>query len=72
MTQPLISFSWTLADRGRADDPHPRYEDFPNHEAYEQAFHMWRAQQRDGRLNDEELAAKFAVIEDAVLNRPKP
>lgn len=41
----------------------PRREDFPTHDAYLLAWYTWRAIQRDGRLNDEELAAAYEVKE---------
>lgn len=44
----------------------PHREDFPTHDAYLLAWHTWRAIQRDGRLNDEELAAAYAVKEARV------
>lgn len=57
----------TITMAGPPDaDPHPQYEDFPDHDAYVQAFHLWRARRRDGRLNGEELAAQFTVIEDTL------
>lgn len=46
--------------------PLPRREDYPTTEAYELAFHIARAQRQDGRLNCEESAAQFAVIEQHV------
>lgn len=52
------------------EEPHPRYEDFPDHTAYVQAFHTWRARRRENRLNPEEMAAQWAVVEHAILNRP--
>lgn len=50
-------------------DPQPRYEDYPTAQAYEQAWHMWRARRRDERLTDEERWAAFAVTEDYIRNR---
>lgn len=47
----------------------PRFEDFPTHQAYEQAWYLWRAIQRDGRLNPEEHAVKWDVIEETIKNR---
>jgi hypothetical protein len=44
----------------------PRREDFPTHDAYLLAWYTWRALQRDGRLNDEELAAAYDVKEARV------
>jgi len=41
----------------------PRREDFPTHDAYLLAWYTWRAIEREGRLNDEELAAAYAVKE---------
>lgn len=50
-------------------DPHPRFEDYASCAEYERAFHLWRARQRDGRLNSEELAAQWEVIEAFVRSR---
>ena len=50
-------------------DPHPLREDYPTTRAYEEAFWMWRARQRDARLNDEERAAQWDVIEHTLRNR---
>jgi hypothetical protein len=47
----------------------PRYDDYPTPEAYQLAWYTWRAVQRDGRLNPEEHAAQWDVIEDAIRNR---
>ena len=47
--------------------PLPRREDYATTEAYELAFHIARAQRQDGRLNREESAAQFAVIEQHVM-----
>jgi hypothetical protein len=44
----------------------PRREDFPTRDAYLLAWYTWRALQRDGRLNDEEVAAAYAVKEARV------
>lgn len=44
----------------------PRREDFPTHDAYLLAWHTWRALQRDGRLNGEELAAAYDAKEERV------
>lgn len=41
--------------------PHPQRDDFPDLEAYEQAFRLWRAIVRDGRPTNDELAASLAV-----------
>jgi|tagenome__1003787_1003787.scaffolds.fasta_scaffold20953764_5 hypothetical protein len=48
----------------------PRRQDFPTHDAYLLAWHTWRAIQQDGRLNSEELAAQWNVIEAFVKNGP--
>ena len=44
----------------------PRREDFPTHDAYLLAWYTWRAIQRDGRFNDEELAAYYGAKEARV------
>lgn len=49
--------------------PEPRYEDYPTHDDYLLAWHTWRALRRDERLTDEELAAQFEVIEQAIKSR---
>ncbi|MET7944269.1 hypothetical protein [Streptomyces sp. NPDC005302] len=50
--------------RGEADQlARPSREGYPDNAAYELAWHTWRAIQRDGRLNAEELDAQFAVNE---------
>ena len=41
----------------------PRRQDFPDHDAYLLAWYTWRALRRDGRLTDEERAARFEVQE---------
>lgn len=72
MSHLVLSFPqepWAPIGGWEGEDPHPRYEDYPTHQAYEEAFHLWRARQRDGRLNSEELAAQFEVIEAAILSR---
>lgn len=48
----------------------PHFDDYPSPEAYRLAWYTWRAIQRDGRLNPEEHAAQWDVIEDAITNRP--
>lgn len=65
----VMFVSWGPGDDGPDPDPHPRYDDYPTTRAYEEAFHLWRARQRDNRLTDAELAAKFQVIEEALLAR---
>ncbi len=65
----LLSMTWGPDDDD--PDPHPRYEDYPTTRAYEEAFHLWRARQRDNRLTDDELAAQFQVIEEALLRRDR-
>ncbi|MFF9146337.1 hypothetical protein ACF1BN_15900 [Streptomyces sp. NPDC014861] len=48
------------------EDEAPRPDDYPTPEAYEHAWFAWRAQQRDGRLNPQESAAQFEVIEERI------
>ncbi|MFC8008900.1 hypothetical protein [Streptomyces cinereoruber] len=43
--------------------PEPCYSGCTRYEEYEQAWYIWRAQQRDEQLNPEEHAARFEVIE---------
>lgn len=64
--------AWGPDDDDQDPDPHPRYDDYPTTRAYEEAFHLWRARQRDHRLTDAELHAKFQVLEDAILNNRRP
>lgn len=41
----------------------PRGEDFPDRASYLLAWHTWRAIQRDGRFNSEELATYYDTKE---------
>jgi hypothetical protein len=50
-------------------DPAPHRDDYPSYDAYIAAWHSWRIVRRDDRLNDEELAAKYDVIEEYVRHR---
>ncbi|MFE7073795.1 hypothetical protein ACFU96_27280 [Streptomyces sp. NPDC057620] len=60
----------TIVSNAQPDpDPHPRYGDYPTHDAYVEAFHLWRARRRDDRLNDEEHAAVWEVTEAALRSR---
>jgi hypothetical protein len=60
----MLSVTWPAPP---SDEP--RFDDYPNPEAYRLAWCTWRAIQRDGRLNSEEHAAQWDVIEDAIINR---
>lgn len=60
---------WAPMDSWKGEDPHPNRADFPTHQAYEQAWYLWRARQRDNRLNDEELAAQWEVTESFLRAR---
>lgn len=44
----------------------PRRQDYPDHDAYLLAWQTWRAVQRDGRFNSEELDAYYKAKEDRV------
>lgn len=50
-------------------DAAPRREDYPSYYAYIAAWHGWRIVRSDDRLNDEELAAKYDVVEEYVRRR---
>lgn len=43
----------------------PRRFEYATVEAYRQAWYLWRAIQRDSRLTDAELDAKFGVLYEA-------
>ncbi len=43
--------------------------DYPTYEAYLRAFDVWRAVQRENRLNDEELAVQWEVTEEYLRRR---
>lgn len=51
------------------EDPRPNHDGYPTTRDYEQAFYLWRARRRDARLNPEEAAAHWEVLEAALLNR---
>lgn len=51
------------------EDPQPHYDDYPTTRDYEQAFYLWRARRRDARLNPEEMAAQWQVLDAALSNR---
>ncbi|WP_435969321.1 hypothetical protein [Streptomyces sp. Qhu_M48] len=53
----------TLTFPARLDPSEPQRSNYATTEAYEHAWYTWRAQRRDGRLNSEEMAAQFEVIE---------
>ncbi|MFI2761379.1 hypothetical protein ACH5A3_21295 [Streptomyces echinatus] len=44
----------------------PRGEDFPDEDSYLLAWYTWRAIQRDGRFNTEELAVYYDTKEARV------
>jgi hypothetical protein len=60
----MLSITWPAPS---SDEPH--FDDYPSTEAYRLAWFTWRAIQRNGRLNPEEHAAQWDVIEDAIINR---
>lgn len=62
--QASLTFAFHPDLRGEADThARPNREDYPDNAAYELAWYTWRAIQRDGRLNSEELDAQFEVTE---------
>lgn len=62
--QASLMFAFHEDLRGEADTyARPSREDYPDNAGYELAWHTWRAIQRDGRLNSEELDAQFTVKE---------
>jgi hypothetical protein len=60
----MLSFIWRTQPTSE-----PQFADYPTPEAYREAWYTWRAIQRDGRLNPEEMAAQWEVIEDTLKNR---
>lgn len=62
--QSSLMFAFHPDLRGEPDTcTRPDREDYPDNAAYELAWYTWRAIQRDGRLNGEELDAQFEVKE---------
>ncbi|MGW0837527.1 hypothetical protein [Streptomyces prunicolor] len=65
--QASLMFAFHPDLRSEADTyARPNREDYPDNAAYELAWYTWRAIQRDGRLNSEELDAQFEVKEAQV------
>ena len=52
-------------------DPIPVRGDFRTLAEYLQAFHLWRAQRRDGYLTNAEVEAKYDVIVGLVHEEAK-
>lgn len=57
-----------LADRQEG----PHFYAYPTPEAYVEGWHLWRAYRRDERLNAEEAAVRWALIEAGILGRLPP
>ena len=45
----------------------PHFYAYPTREAYFEGWHLWRAYRRDDRLNAEEAAVRWALIEERIL-----
>lgn len=51
----------------RQDDPH--LYAYPDVDAHLAGWHLWRALRRDGRLNEEEEAVRWAGVEERLQER---